>query len=103
MHTSPLTSHVCPHHLSPQERQKCSLRTDSILLREMVEELRRDRKQLGTRQESVPGALAGTAGSQGQEDRGHNVRFQDVLKYVTTSAVRPLASLREIKAFSEVV
>lgn len=62
-----------------QERQKCSLRTDSILLREMAEELRRDRKQLGVRQESVPGGGAGT-GPQEQEDKEHNVRFQDVLK-----------------------
>ena len=65
-----------------QERKKCSLRSDSILLREMAEELRRDRRQPGVRQESVPAATAppGGAGLQGQEDKEHNVRFQDVLK-----------------------
>ena len=73
---------VASQHLSPsftQERKKCSLRSDSILLREMAEELRRDRRQPGTRQESVPAAPGG-AGPQGQEDKEHNVRFQDVLK-----------------------
>lgn len=61
-----------PH---PQERQRCSLLTDSILLHEMAEELRRDRKPQGARPE---GAVLGTGSL--QEDKEHNIPFQDVLK-----------------------
>ena len=67
--------------LTAQERQRCSLLTDSILLREMAEELRRGRRQQGVQPEA--GSIAGTGGGGGalqtQEDK-ERFSFQDVLK-----------------------
>lgn len=63
-----------------QERQKCSLLTESILLREMAEELRRDRKQQGVPSEGVVSVGGGGGNFQTQEDKEHNIPFRDVLK-----------------------
>lgn len=63
-----------------QERHKCHLSSDSIILREMAEELRRNRKPQGGHSEGV--VTTGGRGLQSQEDKEHNIPFQDVLKYV---------------------
>ncbi len=62
-----------------QERQKCNLLVDSILLREMAEELRRYQKQQGVQCDGGAGG-GGEGGGGNQEDKEHNFRFQDVLK-----------------------
>ena len=48
---------------------------DSILLREMAEELKRDQRQQQTGQFEVA-----TSNSLGLEDKEHSIPFQDVLK-----------------------
>lgn len=61
-----------------QERQKCNLSSDSIMLREMAEELRRNRKSQGGHSEGV--VTTGGRSLQTQEDKEYTIRFQDVLK-----------------------
>ena len=61
-----------------QERQKSNLLLDSILLREMAEELRRDRRQQTAQSEAAPPP----GNAQIVEDKEHSIPFQDVLKYV---------------------
>ena len=65
-----------------QERKKYSLSSDSIILREMSEELRRGKQQ---QQQQQGGHSEGVvlAGGKGQEDKEHNIPFQDVLKCVS--------------------
>lgn len=58
---------------------------DSILLHEMGEELRRDRRQQTVQSEAVPPS----GNSQTLEDKEHNIPFQDVLKYVVYISMCP--------------
>jgi len=57
-----------------QERQKSILLLDSLLLREMAEELRRDQRQQQAGQSEVVQSIQTT------EDKEHNIPFQEVLK-----------------------
>ncbi len=76
---SPGSVPQCP--LAGQERQQCSLLTDSILLREMAEELRW--RQQGAQAEANVGGGGGAGGGgtlPNQEEKERGIPFQDVLK-----------------------
>lgn len=66
-----------------QERQKCDVLSDPLLLREMAEELRRDHKQHVTKPDetaNVPGGGGTVQQQQEIEYSRENHSFQNVLK-----------------------
>ena len=64
-----------------QERQKCDILSDPLLLREMAEELRRDHKQHVTKPDETTAVAGGNTQQQQElENSRENHSFQNVLK-----------------------
>ncbi len=75
-HSPPAPPKSTPTHTHTQERQGSDVFSDSLLLREMAEELRRDHRQHGAKAEET----GGSGLQQEVEPNKENHSFQNVLK-----------------------